>query len=120
MNSRPPTTLTRSDAGGIAEPGAHPLSLMLPPELLGAMADAIAELIAARLGEKLDARQSPWMTTLEAIDYTRLPEGTFRKLAGSGAIPSHGGRAKLFHRTEVDQALGYMADGHPSLRRIAG
>ena len=47
----------------------------------------------------------PWLTTAEAIKYTGLPDGTFRKLAACGKIPSHGGRSKIFYRPEVDQAL---------------
>jgi excisionase family DNA binding protein len=110
VNPRRNPSLKRQDAYGVGEPSSQPLSLNLPAELLAAMADAMAELIANQLEGRLDSVRSPWMTTLEAIHYTRLPEGTFRKLAASGAIPSHGGRAKLFHRAEVDQALGYVSE----------
>lgn len=48
----------------------------------------------------------------EAIEYARIPPGTFRKWVAAGRIPAHGGRRKLFHRAEVDAALGYTANGH--------
>jgi len=118
MSSRRPRTLMRYDVVG--ETSLESLNVSLPAGLLGAVADAVAEVIASRLEDKFEDRRSPWMTTVEAIDYTRLPEGTFRKLAASGAIPSHGGRSKLFHRAEVDEALGYVAPAQPALRRIAG
>lgn len=55
---------------------------------------------------------SPWMTTAEAIEYTRVRPGTFTKLAAEGRIPSHGTpKSKLYFRPEVDAALlrGYRA-----------
>jgi excisionase family DNA binding protein len=47
------------------------------------------------------------MAMEEAIAYTRVPAGTFRKWVAAGRIPAHGGRRKLFHRVELDAALGY-------------
>jgi excisionase family DNA binding protein len=52
-------------------------------------------------------RRSPWMLMEEAIAYTRVPAGTFRKWVADGRIPAHGGKRKLFHRDELDAALGY-------------
>ena len=69
-------------------------------ELSDTAVDAIAAAVAQRLEARLDeltGRDSPWMSTAEAIAYTRIPEGTFRKLAAEGRIPSHGGRRRLFH-----------------------
>ena len=37
-------------------------------------------------------RESPWMLMEEAIDYTRVPAGTFRKWVAEGRIPAHGGK----------------------------
>ena len=51
------------------------------------------------------APTTPWLTTNEAVKYTRLRESTFRKLAACGKIPAHGGRSKIFYRPELDQAL---------------
>jgi excisionase family DNA binding protein len=59
---------------------------------------------------------TPWMTTDEAIAYTRIPAGTFDKLAARGRIPSHsadGGRRKLYHREELDRYLGYARPRRP-------
>lgn len=71
--------------------------------------DVLAQRIAARLSDVIVQRQqSPWMRMDEAIEYTRVPAGTFRKLVAEGRVPSHGGRRKLFHRAELDAALGYL------------
>ncbi|MBV8941868.1 MAG: hypothetical protein JO342_05330 [Solirubrobacterales bacterium] len=88
------------------------------------LAERLLERIAERLPSLLRANQetsTPWLTTTEAIAYTKLPEGTFRKLAACGKIPSHGGRTKLFYRPELDQALlgcsGIAAESR-ALRRV--
>jgi excisionase family DNA binding protein len=76
--------------------------------LLALLVEELAERLAPRLTQASAAQPgsaTPWLTTTEAIDYTRLPVGTFRKLAASGKIPSHGGRSKLFYRPELDEAL---------------
>ena len=76
------------------------------------------------MAELIDTERSttsPWLTTAEAIEYSRLPDGTFRKLSASGKIPSHGGHTKVFYRPEVDQALldfRGIADDQRGLRRI--
>lgn len=96
------------------------------------VADAMINLLAEHLSERLAPKvaellgdattaETPWMTTVEAIEYSRLPEGTFRKLAASGKIPSHGGRSKLFYRPELDQTLlelHGMAEDHRRLRTV--
>jgi excisionase family DNA binding protein len=51
----------------------------------------------------------------EAIAYTRIPAGTFHKWVAAGCIPAHGGRRKLFHRDELDAALGF---DRPTLRLL--
>jgi len=48
---------------------------------------------------------SPWMQFKEAVAYSRIPAGTFRRLSAMGLIPSHGGRTKLYHRDEIDEAI---------------
>jgi hypothetical protein len=93
--------------------------------MLTRLADELAERLARRVEERLTAacrHASPWLTTAEAIDYTRLAEGTFRKLAASGKIPSHGGRAKLFYQPELDQSLlafNGSADEDQQLREVS-
>ena len=83
--------------------GSARLEIDLDPVL-----DELADRIARRLADTLTpGESSPWMRMDEAIEYTRVPEGTFRKWVAEGRIPSHGGRRKLFHRAELDAALGY-------------
>lgn len=64
---------------------------------------------------------SPWMNFDALCEYTSIPVGTLRKMSAKGEIPSHGGKAKLYHRDEVDEALlGYSRRKRaPELRRIA-
>ena len=85
------------------------------PEIdLEALLDDLAGRIARRLVNTLPKPESsPWMHMDEAIEYTRVPAGTFRKWVAEGRIPSHGGRRRLFHRGELDAALGYT-DSRPA------
>jgi hypothetical protein len=81
---------------------SHDMQLDLNDEELGTL--------AARLHEKLSpllarASTSPWMQFKEAVAYSRIPAGTFRRLSAMGLIPSHGGRTKLYHRDEIDEAI---------------
>jgi hypothetical protein len=73
---------------------------------LDQLADEVATRVAARLADRLPPQDtSPWMAMDEAIRYTKIPAGTFRKLVAAGRLPVHGGRRKLFHRAELDSAL---------------
>jgi hypothetical protein len=84
----------------------------LPDDWIEQIADAIHSRIAARLG---DSDTSPWKNTPEAIEYTRIPEGTFRKLAAARAIPSHGGRTRIFHRNDLDRLVREFERSQPLL-----
>jgi excisionase family DNA binding protein len=76
------------------------------------LADELADQVAKRLGDQLAVPEaSPWMCMADAITYTGIPAGTFRKWVAEGRIPSHGGRRRLFHRAELDAALGYVSPG---------
>ncbi len=76
------------------------------------LADELAALVAKRLEGQIGAPEpSPWMCMADAITYTGIPPGTFRKWVAEGRIPSHGGRRRLFHRAELDAALGYVPPG---------
>ena len=92
--------------------------------VLQLLADELATRLAPRVAELMadgGHEASPWLDTRQAIEYSRLPEGTFRKLAACGKIPSHGGRSKLFYRPELDQALldfSGIADEDRRLRRV--
>lgn len=84
-------------------------------QVLDALLDALAERVADRIADRLPAPSESdrplWMNTREAIEYTRIPEGTFRHLAAAGRIPAHGGRSKVFHRPELDEAVKALGRG---------
>jgi len=74
---------------------------------LDRLTDELATRVAAEVADRIASQApSPWMAMDEAIAYTRIPAGTFRKWVAAGRIPAHGGRRKLFHRDELDAALG--------------
>jgi hypothetical protein len=75
------------------------LRLELDEEAIDSLATAISE----RLQPPPAA--SPWMNFAALVEYTSIPEGTLRRITGQGRIPSHGGKSKVYHRDEVDQAL---------------
>jgi hypothetical protein len=91
--------------------------LELPDAVVQVLADAVAQRVSSRFDE-LQADSSPWLTRDEAIAYTRLPKGTFDKRAASGDFPAHGGRTKVFHRAELDAALGYAGSQAGRARRV--
>jgi hypothetical protein len=96
------------------------MNLELPDTLLDALTDRIADAVAARLDDEgRGAGGSPWKRMEEAAEYTRIPLGTFKKLAASGHFPSHGDRRKVFHVAELDRALGYIPQ-QERLRAVGG
>ena len=53
------------------------------------LADELATLVPKRLeGQIGTAEPSPWMCLADAITYTGIPAGTFRKWVAEGRIPS--------------------------------
>jgi excisionase family DNA binding protein len=77
---------------------------------LDRLVEELATRVEAEIAERIASPPaSPWMSMEEAIAYSRVPAGTFRKWVAAGRIPSHGGRRRLFHRVELDAALGYSA-----------
>jgi hypothetical protein len=84
------------------------------------VASRVADQLAPELVKMVAEGQgpSPWLTTAEALKYTGLPAGTFRKLAACGKTPSHGGRSKIFYRPEIDQALLSSAGLTEDARRL--
>jgi len=90
---------------------------------LDRLVDEVATRVATELAHRIASEApSPWMAMKEAIAYTRIPAGTFRKWVAAGRIPAHGGRRKLFHRHELDAALGYRHPGaaSPQAQRLNG
>src|SRR3954452_346294 len=82
---------------------------------LAPLAERVAQHVVEVVREQIEIeRRSPWMLMEEAIAYPRVPAGTFRKWVAEGRIPAHGGKRKLFHRDELDAALGYGSPETPS------
>ena len=98
---------SRSSSALIDHDGSRPVEI--PDVLLDALAQRLAERLAGRLADHLVGPVlpggSPWMTFEEAVEYTRVPAGTFRKLSADGTFPAHGGKRKIYHRQELDTAL---------------
>jgi hypothetical protein len=99
------------------------MALNLNDDDLGALAARLHERLAPLLVDV--PAPSPWMQFEEAVAYSRIPAGTFRRLSAAGLIPSHGGRTKLYHRDEVDEAilsgrasLAFSSSSAPSRRAV--
>lgn len=90
-------------------------------ELADDALDQLAERIAERIQGRPEAAASPWMDFAGLMEYTKIPEGTLRKLTASSQIPGHStGRVKVYHRDEVDAALGYSPKPKSTpLRRVS-
>ncbi len=88
------------------------------------LADDALDLLVERLADRIQVQpdaSSPWMGFGELCEYTRIPAGTLRKITAAGEIPCHGGRTKIYHRDEVDEALlGYSQRTKAAqLRRVS-
>lgn len=87
------------------------LSADVPHELIVAIAQEVAKILAAGSAEPTPA-QSGWLTAAQAAAYLSWPIGRIYKLSAAGAIPhrKHGQRL-LFDRVELDDWLGGFAHG---------
>lgn len=90
----------------------HELTLLVPEELL----QALAELVAARVGERQPV--SPWLDFEGAREYLRFSRDQLYKLTAARAIPfrkKRDGQGLLFHRGELDRWLraAYEPTGCP-------
>jgi hypothetical protein len=98
-------TPSAPQAPSARDAGWAPVTLELPD----AFVEAFAERVAARLAERLRViappESSPWMSFEEAVRYTKIPAGTFRKLSAAGTFTAHGSKRKVYHRHELDAAL---------------
>ncbi len=87
--------------------------------------DDAVDTLAVRIAERMQPAlppPSPWMDFGELVEYTKIPEGTLRKLTAAGRVRGHSsGRAKVYHREEVDEdLLGYSRRQDQSrLRRVS-
>ena len=83
------------------------LRLVVPDELLDALAERVAELI----GERIETRpqlESPWLDFEAALTYLGYSRDQLYKLTAARAIPvrkKRGGHALLFRRDELDRWL---------------
>jgi excisionase family DNA binding protein len=86
----------------------HDLGLQLPPEFI----DQLADLVAARLAERVDTAERVWLSAPEAANYLNMKLDLLYKRTSAEAIPFHkdGGRL-LFNRNELDAYMARNARG---------
>jgi hypothetical protein len=96
---------SRPGSGLIEDDDAQPVEI--PDVFLDTLARSLAVRLAEQIADQLAApyEGSPWMTFEEAVEYARVPAGTFRKLSADGTFTAHGGKRKIYHRQELDAAL---------------
>lgn len=87
------------------------MPIEIPDALLDVLADRLAQRLVDRLVALTAAESSPWLTFEEAVEYTKVPSGTFRKLSADGTFTAHGGKRKVYHRQELDKALSGSSVG---------
>ena len=81
-------------------------ALVIPERLLDALAERIADRVAARLEQP--PPQSPWLDFEGAREYLRFSRDQLYKLTAARAIPfrkRRGGQGLLFHRDELERWL---------------
>ena len=75
-------------------------------ELLGQLADVVAERVAARLMAPQQASRDEWLDTRRAAEYLGIGRDSLRRLAAERAIPTEqaGVGCKLyFRRSDLDR-----------------
>lgn len=83
----------------------HALTLVVPDELLQALAERTAALLAERL-EPARHTESPWLDFEQAMGYLHFSRDRLYKLTAARAIPfrkKRDGQGLLFHREELDR-----------------
>ena len=79
---------------------SEPLPLLVPAELVEAIAHRVAELL-----REPAEQPSPWLDFAGACAYLGFSRDRLYKLTAAGAIPcrkKRGGQGLLFHREELD------------------
>jgi excisionase family DNA binding protein len=83
---------------------SEPLPLLVPGELVEAIAQRVAELLREHNGPPVEIA-SPWLDVAGACAYLGFSRDRLYKLTAAGAIPcrkKRGGQGLLFHRAELD------------------
>jgi excisionase family DNA binding protein len=81
-----------------------PLALTVPPELLEAVAERAAEMLAERL--EVGARPEPWLTVDQAAEHLACPKSRIYALVSARRIPHRkDGSRLLFRASELDAWL---------------
>lgn len=87
----------------------------VPDSLLKEFAAHIAANVELPAGNALPQ----WMRLDEAVEYTKIPKGTFEKMAADGFFKAHGGKTKVYDRDQLTEALrGYAASPGAAKRPI--
>lgn len=85
---------------------ASELTLTVPEELLGTIAERVAQLVVGRLAPPSSA--SPWLDVEAALEYLPFSRDQLYKLTAAKAIPfrkKRDGQGLLFHRGELERWL---------------
>jgi excisionase family DNA binding protein len=93
------------------------ITLTLPPALLDALAERVADLLRAGQTARHEV-VSPWLDVEHACAYTGLSKDALYKLTAARAIPFRkkaGGQGLRFHRDELD---AWMESQYPRLDRL--
>ena len=83
---------------------SEPLPLLVPAELVEAIAQRVAELLREQPAQPAELL-SPWLDVEGARAYLGFSRDRLYKLTAAGAIPcrkKRGGQGLLFHREELD------------------
>jgi hypothetical protein len=81
----------------------------IPDSFLDVIVHRLAGPLAKHLAGEIQAfPDRTWMRLDGAVEYTKIPKGTFEKQAAEGFFKAHGGKTKVYHRDQLDEALlGY-------------
>jgi excisionase family DNA binding protein len=94
---------------------SEPLALVVPAELVEAIARRVAELLGR--DQPRQESVSPWLDVDGACAYLGFSRNTLYKLSAAGAIPCRkkaAGQGLRFHREELD---AWMEEQYPRIDR---
>lgn len=85
---------------GSASPLPHPAGGLVLAQLVGQLAELVADRVAARFAEPQQRRPDEWMDSRRAAEYLGIGRDSLRRLAAEGSIPTEqaGVGCKLFFR----------------------